>query len=88
MDIATAQKAGDIAAKITVANGLLTEIANDANEGYWLVSGAIQLQDAQGDTRTIAVLPLSSEETAILFAAIAEIFKTRLDGLNKDLGGM
>lgn len=88
MDISTAQKAGDLATKITVASGLLSEIANDAKESYWLVSGSIQLQDKDGDTRKIDVLPLSADETATLFTAIASIFKSRVDALNTELGGL
>ena len=88
MDIATAQAAGVLATKIAVSDALLVEIANDANEGYWLVSGSIQLQDKAGDTRNIGVLPLSIEETATLFAAITEIFKARLNSLNTELGNL
>ena len=88
MDIATAQAAGVLAAKITVSNALLTEISNDANEGYWLVSASIQLHDKAGDTRNISVLSLSTEETAALFAAITEIFKSRLSSLNAELGSL
>jgi len=88
MDIATARAAGVLATKIAVSDALLAEISNDANEGYWLVSGSIQLQDKAGDTRNIGVLPLSTEETATLFAAITEIFKTRLNSLNTELGNL